>query len=294
MDKYALFLGCNIPWYYPDIEQSMRKTLPALGIELEDMEGYSCCTAPAILPSIDETAWLAISGRNFTIAEEMGLDIVAGCNGCYSILSHARHLLNDEGKREEANSLLGLVDREYRGTSKVYHAVHVLYRDVGADKIRASLKTSLDNLKISLEIGCHQLWPSALFQQDDPFRPRILHELCEALGADVSNYSMLLRCCGGSGLRAIALHKSYELVKEKLDSIKKEVDPDMIVTSCPSCFVQMDQGQEVLRKKGEIDYSIPVFYYTQVLALCMGFDPEEVAVLSTTPRDEIIDRIIKG
>ncbi|MFC2005924.1 CoB--CoM heterodisulfide reductase iron-sulfur subunit B family protein [Chloroflexota bacterium] len=292
--KYALFPGCNIPWYYPDIEQSIRKTLPALGIELEDIEGYNCCTAPAILPSIDETAWLAVSGRNFTIAEGMGLDIVAGCNGCYSILSHTHALLQDEGKREAANNLLKLVNREYKGTSNVFHVVHALYHDVGTDKIKASLKTSLDNIKVSLEIGCHQLWPSELFQQDDPLQPKILSELGEALGAEVCTYSMLLRCCGGSGLRALAQAKSYELVEEKLNAIKKEADPDIILTSCPSCFVQMDQGQEALRKAGKIDYSIPVFYYTQALALCMGFDPEQVAACSTTPRDKMIDRIING
>ena len=160
-------------------------------------------------------------------------------------------------------------------------------------RIKESLNSSLDNLKVSLEIGCHQLWPSALFNQDDPFTPRILRELCEALGAEVSDYSMLLRCCGGSGLRAINLAKSYELVKEKLNAIKEEADPDMIITSCPSCFVQMDKGQEALRKSGEINFSIPVLYYTQALALCMGFNPEQVATYSATPRDKIIDRITK-
>jgi len=284
MTKYALFLGCNIPWYYPDIEQSVRKTLPALGIELEDMEGYSCCTAPAILPSIDETAWLAISGRNINIAEEMGLDIVTACNGCYSILSHARELLHDERKREEANKLLSLVNREYKGTAEIYHVIHALYRDVGADKIKDSIKIGLDNFKVTLEIGCHQLWPSELFKQEDPLSPKILHEMCEALGAKVSNYSMLLRCCGGSGLRGSALKKSYELVKVKLDAMKNEADPDMMVTGCPSCFVQMDQGQEALRKAGEINYSIPVFYYNQLLALCMGFKPGSCCLLCNTTR----------
>jgi len=294
MVKYALFLGCNIPWFYPDIEQSVRLTLPPLGIQLEDMEGYTCCTAPAILPSIDETAWLAIAGRNISIAEEMGLDIIVACNGCYSILNHARELLHDEKKREEANKLLRLVNREYKGTSKIYHVIHAIYKDVGADKIKSNIKVGLDKFKITLEIGCHQLWPSALFLQEDPLKPKILHEMCAALGAEVFDYSMLLRCCGGSGLRGAAMAKSYELVKVKIDAMKAEADPDMIVTSCPSCFIQMDQGQEALRKAGRINYSIPVFYYTQLLALCMGLDPEKVVVSSVTPREELIRKIIKG
>jgi len=294
MAKFALFLGCNVPWRYPDIEQSIRKTLPRLGVELQDIENYSCCTAPGILPSIDETAWLAISARNIALAEDMGLDIITGCNGCYSVLNHALFLLSIGEKREETNKLLSLVNREYKGTAKVLHAIHVLYRDVGAARIRQNLKRSLDGFKVSLEIGCHQLWPSAIFGQDDPVRPRILGEMCQALGAEVQVYSKLLRCCGGSGFRATALVKSFELVKDKLGSIREETEADMIVTTCPSCFAQMDDGQQKLREIGEIDYSIPVFYYTQLLALCMGFDPKEVAAISDTPRDEIIDEIIKG
>jgi len=81
------------------------------------------------------------------------------------------------------------------------------------------------------------------------------------------------------------------LLKEKLVSIKEEINADMIVVGCSSCFLQMDGGQKILLEKGEIDFSIPVFYYTQLLALCMGFDPAHVAAVSEIPRDEIISRI---
>jgi heterodisulfide reductase subunit B len=292
MVKYALFLGCNIPFNYPDIEQSIRKSLPRLGIELEDMNGYTCCTAPAILPSLDENGWLAVSARNISIAERMGLNIVTGCNGCYSILNHARALLFDEGKRGKANELLGLINRDYEGKAEIYHVSHVLYKDVGVDKIKNSLKKRLVGFKIAIEYGCHVLWPSDIFRQDDPVRPKILHELCEALGAKVIDYRRSLRCCGGSGLRGSSPERSIELVKIKLDSIKEETDADMIITGCPSCFLQFDDGQAALKSAGKINYSIPVFHYTQVLALCMGFDPKEVTAIAVTPRDEIINRIV--
>ena len=34
MEKYGLYLGCNIPFKAPDIEQSFRKVFPALGVEV--------------------------------------------------------------------------------------------------------------------------------------------------------------------------------------------------------------------------------------------------------------------
>jgi heterodisulfide reductase subunit B len=50
-------------------------------------------------------------------------------------------------------------------------------------------------------------------------------------------------------------------------------------------------SQKTLKERGEIDFEIPVFYYTQLLALAMGFDPAQVAAVSVTPRDAIIAEI---
>jgi len=68
----------------------------------------------------------------------------------------------------------------------------------------------------------------------------------------------------------------------------------LIVTTCSSCLIQFDEAQEKLRKKSEIDFSIPVLHYVQLLALCMGFNPKQVAGISVTPRDKIINRIREG
>ena len=73
--------------------------------------------------------------------------------------------------------------------------------------------------------------------------------------------------------------------------MKEEIDPDMIVTTCSSCYLQLDGAQKILKERGEIDFTIPVFYYTQLLALCMGFEAKEVAAISEIPREEIIAKI---
>ena len=39
------------------------------------------------------------------------------------------------------------------------------------------------------------------------------------------------------------------------------------------------------------DYSIPVFDYNQLLALCQGFDAQHVARISEIPRDGVLGRI---
>lgn len=294
MDKCGLFLGCNIPLRCPDVEQSIRKVFPALGVEVVDLEGYSCCPAWGTGPSFDVLAWLTISARNICIAEEKGVDIMTGCNSCFGILSEAKHMIDhDPEKKKAVNEKLKLIGKEYKGTSKVYHVAHVLYEKIGLDKIKESIKYNLEGLTIAVQPGCHILWPTEVMEvkEENPFYPKILRRLCEALGAEAPHYSRIEYCCGMGALRSTDQEKSFEIVEQKLLSIKEELDPDMIVAICSSCYMQLDDAQEKLRAKGRIDFEIPVFYYTQLLALCMGFDPNQVAAISVTPRDEIIKEI---
>ena len=294
MEKFGLYLGCNIPFKAPDIEQSFRKVLPELGVDIVDLEGASCCPAWGTAPSFDLDTWLAISGRNIALAEEQNAHIMTGCNSCFGVLSEAKHMIEHKaGKKEVVNEKLAQIGRKYQGAAKIYHVAHVLHDIVGVEKIKEKIKYNLEGLKIAVQPGCHILWPSDVMEvkEENPFFPTQLKELCEVLGAEVPHYSRLEDCCGMGAMRSTDQAKSFITLKRKLDSMKEEIDPDLIVTTCSSCYLQLDGGQKILREKGEIDYSIPVFYYTQLLALCMGFEAAEVAAICEIPRDEIIQKV---
>ena len=294
MEKFGLYLGCNIPFKAPDIEQSFRRILPELGVDIVDLEGASCCPAWGTAPSFDLDTWLAISGRNIALAEEQNAHIMTGCNSCFGVLSEAKHMIEHKaGKKEVVNEKLAQIGRKYQGTAKIYHVAHVLHDIVGVEKIKEKIKYNLEGLKIAVQPGCHILWPSDVMEvkEENPFFPTQLKELCEVLGAEVPHYSRLEDCCGMGAMRSTDQAKSFITLKRKLDSMKEEIDPDLIVTTCSSCYLQLDGGQKILREKGEIDYSIPVFYYTQLLALCMGFEAAEVAAICEIPRDEIVQKI---
>jgi heterodisulfide reductase subunit B len=294
MEKIGLYLGCNIPLKAPDIEKSFRRIFPVLGIEPVDLQGASCCPAWGTAPSFDLDTWCAVSSRNITIAEGQGVDIMTGCNSCFGVLSEAKHFLEDTERKKAVNTSLAAINREYKGTSDIYHVAHVLHRKVGAEKIREKLKYSLDGLKIAVQTGCHTLWPSDVYKvkEANPYYPTILKELCEATGATVPHYSRLGSCCGMGGMRSTDVEKSLRLFKDKLLSIKEETDADLIVTTCSSCFLQFDMSQPILKERGLIDFEpIPTFYYTQLLALAMGFDPTQVAAISQIDRNSIIAEI---
>ena len=63
---------------------------------------------------------------------------------------------------------------------------------------------------------------------------------------------------------------------------------DCIVNVCSFCHLQYEVSQAQLNKElGEKKYQIPVIYYTQLLGLAMGIDPDELGLgkhmVSTQP-----------
>lgn len=134
MTSYAIFLGCTIPARQPNYELSARKTLEKLGVELVDLEGFTCCCPPPI-QSINLESSQAIAAYNICLAEEAGLDIVALCNGCFESLAMANAALkNDPELKAHVNEVLAKVGKEYQGTIEVKHFIQVLMDDIGLEK----------------------------------------------------------------------------------------------------------------------------------------------------------------
>jgi heterodisulfide reductase subunit B len=111
---------------------------------------------------------------------------------------------------------------------------------------------------------------------DDPMRPNTLKELVAITGATVVDYEEEALCCGS------AVANAYEEVglqnlKRKMDSIKK-AGADIIVVNCPACFQQFDTQQRNLKKAFEEEYDIPVLYLTELYALAMGENPDDLGM----------------
>lgn len=295
MTKYGLFLGCNVAAIRPDVERAMRLAIPALGIELVELEGSACCPGSGTFLSADEIASLAVSAWNLSIAEAKGVNSLVQCGSCYSILRTAREkLVKDEEKRERVNGLLKVAGKHFDGKTCPRHVIDILFNDVGTEKISQSIKKNLQGLNVVVQYPCHTRFPSDVLGFDSPGRPRMLQRLVEALGANVQSYSRELQCCGGGGgFARQAYQDALKFSKKKFDAMIKETEVDLIAVNCITCLMHMEKVQNEFRK-GDHKFSIPVFDYGQLLALCMGFDPKEVASISIIPRDKVIEKITGG
>jgi len=273
--RYAPFYGCMISLKYPQFEAAVRKTAPPLGMELVDLEGFTCCPDPIYFKAGDKLVWLSIAARNLCIAEEAGLDLVTMCSGCTATLSEARHLLEeDPGLKEEVNRRLAKVGKEYRGEVSVRHIVTVLRDDVGLDRVAASVTRPLENLVAAIHYGCHLLKPSKVMRVDDPNQPTILEDLVRAIGATPVQHGENLLCCGKA---CMSDEIPAEMTRDILDQIES-VNADCMALICPTCFDEFDLGQLRLSKRFDRKFHIPILYYFQLLGLAQGLGARDVGL----------------
>ena len=288
--KIIPFWGCMMPLKYPQMELAIRRTLPNLGVELVDVDGFTCCPDPIYFKARDKMKWLTIAARNLAVAEETGLDIVTMCSGCISTLKEAQYLLaEDQALKDEVNKRLKRINKEYKGKVKVSHAVVVIRDDLGLDVVKKSVKRSLEGITVAIHYGCHILKPSQIMHVDDADYPSILDDLVAAMGATPLEHHEKLLCCG-KGCMDDEL--PLDMTEAIFSSIEKS-GADCMGLVCPTCFSSFDLGQIMISRKRGKSYNIPVIYLFQLLGLAQGLGPEEVGLHTHRVKaDKVLEKIV--
>ncbi|MGP8337147.1 MAG: CoB--CoM heterodisulfide reductase subunit B [Methanosarcinaceae archaeon] len=278
MNKLSFFLGCIAPNRYPGIEASTKKVMEKLGVELEDLEGASCCPAPGVFRSFDRTTWLSMASRNITLSEEMGDDILTICNGCFGSLVDANLMLKEDAAlKEKVNKMLSEVGHTFKGTQDVRHIIEYLFLEVGIEKIKKAVTNPLD-LKVAVHYGCHLVKPSKERHLGSAENPTFFDDLVEATGAISVYYEDKMACCGaGGGARTAVPDTTLHMASDKLEHVIA-AGVDCIVDACPFCHLQLDAGQIEIKKKFDKEYGMPVLHYSQLLGLAMGFTTGELGI----------------
>ncbi|MEM1507965.1 MAG: heterodisulfide reductase-related iron-sulfur binding cluster [Candidatus Bathyarchaeia archaeon] len=288
MVRYAFFLGCQIPMRLPNIEIATRKVFERVGLEAVELLGYSCCPEPVISRLLDETAALAISARNLTMAEDLGLNMMTLCNGCYETLAEANEILkHDPAIREKINGFLKHYGREFKGNIEVKHVIEVLYEDIGLDKIRSNV-VKPQRMRVALHYGCH-LYRE--YKSPDIMRkPNMMKEIAAQIGAEIVDYGLERLCCGYPSMQADEEFSLKNRLLLKLSRIRGS-GADAVVTACPACMIQFEIGQIMLRSYG-IHYNMPCINLMELLALSFGVPYQELRLdLHRSPVLQLIQKM---
>jgi heterodisulfide reductase subunit B len=276
--RYALFVGCTVAYKLPHLEAATRYVMDSLGIYPVDLP-FSCCPDPNGIHSYSSELWYTLAARNLAIAEEQTLDIVTLCNGCYATLKHCRELLNkDSGLQKRINDRLKSVGRHYTGQSRVLHFYQLLYEQVGYDRLQQLVVKPLHDLRIAVHYGCHSLRPKQMNPPENSEHPQWLWQFVDqVLGAKTVHYLDESQCCG-AGLREMDQDTALALTRRKIEQIE-EMDANALLVPCPSCYLQFDIGQRLLRRLDNNGITgTAVFYQTELLAIAMGAKPESIGM----------------
>lgn len=289
--KYALFLGCTVPIRSQNYEVAVRKVAAGLGIELADVEEFSCCGFP--VKSTNARTTLLMAARNLAVAEEQGLDVCCLCSACSAVLTETNmELTHDQKLLREVNRQLKQIGRQYRGSVKVKHFARILYEEVGLERLRQSVTRPLSGLRLAPHYGCHFVRPKANYDGfDDPEAACSLDELVAVTGADVVHYETKKYCCGGAIL-GVEQSTALGLSGAKLLDVRA-AGADALISICPFCSVLYEDNQKKVEEQFQREIGLPVFFYPQVLGLAMGYDPKDLGFrLNKVRPDEVLAKVV--
>jgi len=265
--KYTYYPGCSLKRFGEAFERSAFASAGALGFRLEEMAEWNCCGTVHGL-SEDGLIHKVAPLRNLLRAREQGADsVVTLCSICYNTLKRTNDFLRDDDlARRRLNGFLD--DYEpYDGSLPVRHLLEVLRDDVGFDRVRRSVEVPLKGLRVSPYYGCMLVRPESL-GLDDMENPRVLSDLIEALGAEPVNSPYATECCGS--YHAVGDPDIASSYTGRVLGAAVKRGAQIMIASCPLCVYNLDGRQAEARALDPSISSLPVVYFTQLLALALG------------------------
>jgi len=267
--KLLYYPGCTLKTSAKNLEKTAIAVTKALGHELVEMKDWNCCGVVSSLTSDDLMRHLAPLRNLIHVEDEGENKVTTLCDMCCNTLKQTN--LRVKEKPEDLKTLNAFMDREndYKGTVSVLHFLEFLRDEIGFDTLKKKVKNPLKGIKIMPYYGCMLLRPREV-SIDDPEEPTVLSDLLRSLGAETVDNPFKIECCGSYNTveqKEIVSRRAHRITSFALDQ-----GADAIVLSCPLCRFNLDMRGKEAEKLFKGYKQIPVYYYTQLIAVSLGLD----------------------
>lgn len=267
--KLLYYPGCTLKTSAKNLEKSAFAIMEALGHEMVEMKDWTCCGVVSSLTDDDLMHHLAPL-RSLIHVEDEGEDkVVTLCDMCCNTLKQTNLRVKEIPDDLETLNLFMDRENDYKGTVKVLHFLEFLRDEVGFDVLKKKVKKPLKGMKIMPYYGCMLLRPREV-AIDDAEEPVILKDILTALGAEVVDNPFKIECCGSYHTieeKNLVSNRAYRISKFAVDR-----KCDAIVLSCPLCRFNLDVRGKDAEKIYKGYKQVPVYYYTQLIAVALGLD----------------------
>lgn len=248
--KLSFYPGCSLEGMAVDYARSIDAVFQALGIDLIEINDWSCCGATAA-HSLSEAMSVILPARNLSAAEQMGLDIVSPCANCFNRLRFSQQMIQ--------KNVLD-IPWSVTGDLRVHDMTRFLAEPDMIKQIKKRVLKPLKGLKLVCYYGCQMVRPPRITGYTDYENPQTLDRIAAAVGAQVIDWSYKATCCGAS--IGIARREIGDSLTKKLLEKARQAGAEAVVVSCPLCQSNLDMIQ-----KDRLERPIPIFYFTELLRL---------------------------
>ena len=248
--RLSFYPGCSLEGMANDYARSIDTVFRNLGIDLVEIEDWSCCGATAA-HSLSQTMSVVLPARNLAVAEKMGLDIVSPCAMCFNRLRFSQNMIRKK-----------VFDIPWHVTGEIQ--VHDMTRFMAEPSMIKSIKKRvlkpLNGLRVVCYYGCQMVRPPKITGYTDYENPQTMDRIIATTGAQVIDWSYKSTCCGAS--IGIARREIQESLTRRILQKAQQAGAEAIVVSCPLCQSNLD-----IIQKDRSDRRTPVFYFTELLRL---------------------------
>ncbi len=258
--KVSYYPGCSLKGTAKDYAESVAGVCSMLGIDLEELPDWNCCGATAA-HSLSRHMAVNLAGRNLSIAERIGKDLLVPCPLCYNRLKTAQVELTGNRKDEYEVAIEG-------NRFTIWDLANFLSQEKILQQVEKLKKYELKGLNIVCYYGCMASRPPRITGEKEYENPMSMDRILERLGARVIQWSYKTDCCGASHL--VARRDLVFKLVGKLFEKAIQAGADCIAVSCQMCHANLDLHQDKIVKEFGLGKSLPVIYFTELMGLAMG------------------------
>ena len=274
MKKLTYFPGCSAHGTSEEFDSTLKLVLKTLEVELEDIPDWNCCGATSAHVMTENLAY-ALPMRNLVLAEKLSNTTMGiACASCYQRMKVTKVHMDENPELAARINTTVVEEGTYKGSVDVKSMLQYAYEDIGLETIKSKVTKPLTGLKVACYYGCLLTRPKDITKFDSPEYPVSMDQICEALGATATEFDYKTECCGASF--SISNTEVVENLSGQILAMAKESGAHAIVVACPLCQSNLDMRQPDIEKKQGITYDIPVFYFTQLMALAFGYPIDQL------------------
>ncbi len=291
MLRYAYFPGCSMNTTGTTYKQSIEYVCEKTGLELMEIPDWNCCGASS---AHAKGKWLslALPARNIGIAEKRlpGLDICVPCAACYSrMLTTTAAVRRDPEAKEKLSEICGM---NIKGSAEILTLMDVLSTEEGYTACEKAIVRKLEGLKVACYYGCLTTRPQSITGAENIECPMMMERLVSLSGAECVDWDFKTECCGGS--HQVDAPSAARPLVERIFRNAKANGAEAIITACPLCNLNLDMREEEINHSMGTAYDIPVYQFTEILAIAMGASAKDVGLQKHFyPAFKRIDRTLR-